>query len=137
MPELAAVELAQRALTLHLSTPTTLEPPWLGSTDQLHWTLPAGADLRDVGPLTPDQPAPYPLLVTIGAGDDGSVWLLNIEDLDLSITGDATFGRDFARYLAAEIACNPWSHGVRVDLVGVAHEVATNEHRPHPRPRRR
>ena len=124
MPELAAVELAHRALTLHLSTPTTLEPPWVGSADQLHWTLPAGADLRDVGPLTPDQPAPYPLLVTIGAGDDGSVWLLNIEDLDLSITGDATFGRDFARYLAAEIACNPWSHGVRVDLVGVAHEVA-------------
>ncbi|WP_457255914.1 LysM peptidoglycan-binding domain-containing protein [Pedococcus sp. P5_B7] len=124
MPELAAVELAQRALTLHLSTPSTLKPPWVGSTDQLHWTLPAGADLRDVGPLTPDQPAPYPLLVTIGAGDDGSVWLLNIEDLDLSITGDATFGRDFARYLVAEIACNPWSHGVRVDLVGVAHEVA-------------
>ena len=124
MPELAAVELAQHALTLHLSTPTTLEPPWAGSADQLHWTLPAGADLRDVGPLTPDQPAPYPLLVTIGAGDDGSVWLLNIEDLDLSITGDATFGRDFARYLVAEIACNPWSHGVRVDLVGVAHEVA-------------
>ncbi|WP_270888899.1 LysM peptidoglycan-binding domain-containing protein [Pedococcus sp. 5OH_020] len=124
MPELAAVELAQRALTLHLSTPTPLQPPWVGSTDQLHWTLPAGADLRDVGPLTPDQPAPYPLLVTIGAGDDGNVWLLNIEDLDLSITGDATFGRDFARYLAAEIACNPWSHGVRVDLVGVAHEVA-------------
>ncbi|SDP61071.1 LysM domain-containing protein [Pedococcus dokdonensis] len=124
MPELAAVELAQRALTLHLSTPTTLEGPWVGSADQLHWTLPAGADLRDIGPLTPDQPAPYPLLVTIGAGDDGSVWMLNIEDLDLSITGDATFGRDFARYLAAEIACNPWSHGVRVDLVGVAHEVA-------------
>ncbi|KQU67959.1 LysM peptidoglycan-binding domain-containing protein [Phycicoccus sp. Root101] len=124
MPELAAVELAQHALTLHLSTPTTLEPPWVGSADQLHWTLAAGADLRDVGPLTPDQPAPYPLLVTIGAGDDGGVWLLNIEDLDLSITGDATFGRDFARYVAAEIACNPWSHGVRVDLVGVAHEVA-------------
>lgn len=124
MPELAAVELAHRALTLHLSTPFTLEPPWVGSADQLHWTLPAGADLRDIGPLTPDQPAPYPLLVTIGAGDDGSVWLLNIEDLDLSITGDAMFGRDFARYLAAEIACNPWSHGVRVDLVGVAHEVA-------------
>lgn len=124
MPELAAVELAQHALTVHLSTPTTLEPPWVGSTDQLHWTLPAGADLRDVGPLTPDQPAPYPLLVTIGAGDDGTVWLLNIEDLDLSITGDTTFGRDFARYVAAEIACNPRSHGVRVDLVGVAHEVA-------------
>lgn len=124
MPELAAVELSEHALTLHLSTPATLGLPWVASVDQLHWTLPAGTDLREVGDLAPDQPAPYPLLVTIGAGDDGHVWLLNIEDLNLSITGDTTFGRDFARYLAAEIACNPWSHGVRVDLLGVAHEVA-------------
>ena len=124
MPELAAIELAQHALTLHLSTPASMQQPWKGSADQLHWTLPAGADLDAVGPLEPDQPAPYPLLVTIGAGDDGNVWLLNFEDLDLSITGDPTFGRDFARYLVAEVACNPWSHGVQVDLVGVAHEVA-------------
>ncbi|MFC8501028.1 LysM peptidoglycan-binding domain-containing protein [Pedococcus sp. NPDC057267] len=124
MPELAAVELAEHTLTLHLSTPAPLGSPWVGSVDQRHWTLPAGTDLREVGDLAPDQPAPYPLLVTIGAGDDGHVWLLNIEDLDLSITGDTTFGRDFARYLAGEIACNPWSHGVRVDLLGVAHEVA-------------
>ena len=96
MPELAAVELAEHALTLHLSTPATLGPPWVASGDRLHWTLSAGTDLREVGDLAPDQPAPYPLLVTIGAGDDGHVWLLNIEDLDLSITGDTTFGRDFA-----------------------------------------
>jgi len=124
MPELAAVELAGHALTLHLSAPAALEQPWQGSVDQLHWTLPAGADMLAVGPTVPDQPAPYPLLVTIGASDDGNVWLLNIEDLVLSVTGDPIFGRDFARYLVAEVACNPWSHGVRVDLVGVAQEVA-------------
>lgn len=124
MPELAAVELSEHALTLHLSAPTRLQDPWHGSVDQLHWTLPAGAALAAVGPMAVDQPAPYPLLVTIGSSDDGNVWLLNIEDLALSITGDPTFGRDFARYLVAEVACNPWSHGVRVDLVGVAQEVA-------------
>ena len=50
--------------------------------------------------------------------------MLNLEDLDLVITGDVDYGRDFARYIAAEIACNPWSHGVRVDMIGVGSEVA-------------
>jgi len=53
------------------------------------------------------------------------VWLLNCEDLAVNtITGDPTYGRDFARYLAAELACNPWSREVRVDCVGVAAEIA-------------
>jgi LysM repeat protein len=124
MPEIAAVELSGHTIRLHLSAPITLTSPWQGSADQLHWSLPAGTDLDTVGPAVADQPAPYPLLVTVGANDHGDVWLLNVEDLDVCITGDATFARDFARYLAAEIACNPWSHGVRADLVGVAQEVA-------------
>ncbi|HET7477091.1 MAG TPA: hypothetical protein VFJ97_13850 [Dermatophilaceae bacterium] len=124
MPELVAVELAEHTLTLHLSAPAALGQPWQGSGDQLHWALPAAADLLCVGPVVHDQPAPYPLLVTIGTSDHGNVWLLNIEDMVLSIVGDPTFGRDFARYLVAEIACNPWSNGVRVDLIGVAEEVA-------------
>lgn len=138
MPQLAAVELAHDRLTLHLTAPAPLTHPWEGSIDQTHWTLPLDEqDRRDehdlqgwqhavleaVGPVVRDQPAPYPLLVTIGTGDDEHVWLLNLEDLAFTITGDPTYGRDFARYLVAEIACNPWSHRVHVDLVGVAHEV--------------
>lgn len=124
MPEVAAVQMTQTGLTLHLSDPSALEAPWQGTEDHLHWTLPAPADPEAVGQLGEDQPAPYPMLCTIGASDAGDVWMLNLEDMDLVITGDIDYGRDFARYIAAEIACNPWSHGVTVDLIGVATEVA-------------
>ncbi|OFE14467.1 hypothetical protein BA895_10985 [Humibacillus sp. DSM 29435] len=125
MPEVAAVQLTRHTLTLHLSNPMTLPQPWNGSADAMHWVVYTTTDtVEQIGPLVPDQPAPYPLLVTIGHGTAGDTWLLNVEDLTLNITGDLDYSRDFARYLVAEIACNPWSHGVRAELVGVATEVA-------------
>jgi LysM repeat protein len=123
MPGLAAVELSATDVVLHLGAPTVLDAPWLGTPDGLHWRLPATTPLDAIGPDVDDQPAPYPLLATIGLGDDGSVWLLNFEDLDVSLTGDPTYALDFARYLVAEIACNPWSAGARVDCVGIGHEL--------------
>ncbi|MGB7448614.1 MAG: LysM peptidoglycan-binding domain-containing protein [Ornithinimicrobium sp.] len=124
VPVLAAAQLAEQGLTLHLSTPTDLGTPWEGSQDQLHWTLPAGTPPDKVGAAEPDQPAPYPLLVSIGASDDGGLWLLNVEDLQVCVTGPQELAHDFARYLGAEVAVNPWSSGVRLDLIGVAEEVA-------------
>jgi nucleoid-associated protein YgaU len=125
MPNMAAVELTVGGIVLHLSQAKDLPAPWQGSEDRMRWSCPTGVDVDEVGPHTPDQPAPYPLLVTIGASDDNDVWLLNCEDLPvITITGDSTFGRDFARYLAAELACNPWSSQVRVDCVGIAAEIA-------------
>jgi hypothetical protein len=125
MPQLAAVQLSGTNLTLHLSEPDDLDSPWQGTDDHLHWSCPRDVDVDDLGPAVPDQPAPYPLLVTIGSSDSGNLWLLNAEQLGaVSITGDPTYGRDFARYIAAELACNPWSHGVTVHCVGIADEVA-------------
>ncbi len=132
MPDLAAVELTGTRLALHLGAAAHLPHPWTGTDDGYHWTITPGTDLDTIGPDTPDQPAPYPLLVTIGAGDHDEVWLLNVEDLDVTITGDPTYGQDFARYLAAEVACNPWSAGVDVACLGVATElVALNPDRIH------
>ena len=131
MPNLAAVELTSTRLTLHLSAGRDLPGPWEPGPDQLHWQLPTGSDLDEVGPLDVAVPAPYPQLVTIGAGDDDQLWLLNLEDAAIvQLAGDPEYARDFARYVAAELAVNPWSRDVTVELVGVAAEtVALNPRR--------
>ncbi|WP_172826081.1 LysM peptidoglycan-binding domain-containing protein [Friedmanniella luteola] len=136
MPDLAAVELTPGALTLHLAEPAPPTSPWQACDDQPSWRLPASTDLDTVGPTVLDQPAPYPLLVTIGASDDGAVWLLNCEQAGvLAITGDPLYSHDLARYLAAEIACNPWSEQARLDCLGIAQEVkGMNPERVHAHP---
>ncbi|WP_265443911.1 LysM peptidoglycan-binding domain-containing protein [Flexivirga meconopsidis] len=125
LPPVAAVELGTTQIVVHLSSPSSLPEPWEGTDDRLHWVCPADGLAGVPADLDQDQPAPYPLLVTIGSSDDDRVWLLNCEDLAaINLTGDATYARDFARYLAAELALNPWSAGVTVDCIGVASEVA-------------
>ncbi|MBM6402298.1 LysM peptidoglycan-binding domain-containing protein [Phycicoccus sonneratiae] len=124
MPSVAAVELAPDAITLHFDTPAALPQPWTDLGQQTRWSIPTDTGASTIGPLAPDQPAPYPLLATIGTSDTGHTWLLNYEDLTLTLTGDPTYAADYARYLAAEIACNPWSNTVTLDCIGVATELA-------------
>ena len=125
MPPVTAIQLSSTAIRLHLSRPFDLPAPWQNTDDRCCWMVPLNIDLDRLGPDVADQPAPYPLLVTIGSDDDDQVWLLNWEELAVvNITGDPTYRADFARYLAAELACNPWSDAVTLDCVGVAGEVA-------------
>ena len=126
MPALTAVSLDPAGLSLHLATPASLNPPWqpLGD-DQRGWRLAGDADLDQVGPAVADQPAPYPLLVTVGAAADGAIWLANLEHAgDVALVGDPERRTDLARFIAAELACNPWSTSVDVTLAGVAPEAA-------------
>ncbi len=124
MPQLATVELGRTDITLHLSSAAIMPSPWVDRGDRRAWALPATTDPRTLGELVPDQPAPYPLLVTIGTTDAGDPWLLNCEDHTLTLTGDPTYAADLARYIAAEVACNPWSAGTTVDCVGIAADIA-------------
>ena len=135
MPRLAAVELGPQTITLHLSEPDDLAEPWQASDDRLRWTVTSDVDLDQVGPEVADQPAPYPLLVTIGSTDTGNPWLLNCENARVvSIIGDPTYSQDLARYLAAELACNPWSAGRAGGLCRRRRRDHRDEPRPHPQP---
>lgn len=130
MPPLAAVELGHGKLTLHLSAPATVPAPWVGSPDQTHWHVTTDTDVDELGPETGNVEPPYPLLTTIGMSDTGDTWLLNCEELStLTIGGDPTYGRDFARHLAAQLAVNPWSRRVQVDCIGVAEETVAMDER--------
>ena len=60
----------------------------------------------------------------MGLDDDGATWLVNLEQLGtISLTGDPTYAADFARYLAAEIAVNPWARQVQLNCIGIAPEA--------------
>ncbi len=125
LPSLAAVEVTGSAVAVHLRTVATAPgDPWVVSEDGLLWVVDAEVDLDLVGPHLPDSPAPWPLLVTIGQDDRGASWMLNLEDLNVVLTGDEIAGADFARFVAAEVSCNPWSKHTALDVIGIAHEMA-------------
>ena len=125
MPAVVAVQLTDDAMVLHLDTAMELDDPWeCDDSAGLRWRLAHDTALGDVGAADEGQPAPYPLLVTSGTSDNGDLWLLNFERLaTVRVTGDTTFGHDFLRYLAAELAVNPWSRDAKITCVGVASEV--------------
>ncbi len=132
VPRLAAVGLGGD-LVVRWVDPADPVGPWTGTPQE--WHLDPKVPLEQVGPHLPDQPAPYPALVTTGTGPDGTIWLINLEDQVTVLIGDPDAGRDLARYWAAEIACNAWSGQVHLDCVGLATEVAAmNPDRVHAHP---
>jgi len=120
--QLQAVQLLPGEVAVQLAEPVTLAEPWRADgPDGRRWLLAADAQHQ-----APESRAPYPQLVTIGQGDDGTTWMLNLEQLGIvSVTGDPTYAAESARYVAAEIAVNPWSRQVQPDCVGIAPEAAS------------
>ena len=117
-PPLFAIELNTTTATLHLSTDETLPSPWAGSGSV--WRAPL-----EVEPPEADVLAPYPLLVSIGATDDGTAWLLNLEHLGVTtIAGEPENVSAFGRHVAAELALSPWSTLVQVHAIGLGDDLA-------------
>ena len=116
----AAVVARDASIVVH--TPDQLPAPWIQDRDG--WLLPNTAPVETVGDLVQDRPCPWPLLVTIGADTADRVVLLNLERAALvTVSGDPVMSADFTRYLAAELAINPWSDRVRIACAGPATQV--------------
>lgn len=120
-PHLIAAELGDNRISLHLTEPAALPRPWTGGPTV--WVTDADAEAVDSGNISP-----YPLLASIGQSDDGHLWLLNLEELEVvNLTGDCEHIEAFARHLAAELTVTPWSMLVQVDAYGIAAELASIE----------
>jgi nucleoid-associated protein YgaU len=117
-PRLVRAVLAQDTVTLHLAEGSDLPAPWVGAGEV--WS----AQLRAEGPST-DVIAPYPLLVSIGQDDAGGLHLLNLEAFGVAcLSGDTDAATALARHVAAELALNPWSALVNVNVIGFGQELA-------------
>lgn len=119
-PPLLAVQLLPCEVAVHLVEPITLKHPWRPDpADGRRWLLATGAHEHES-----TARSAYPQLVSVGLDDDGAAWLVNLEQLGtISLTRDPTYAADFARYVAAEIAVNPWARHVQLDCIGIAPEA--------------
>lgn len=96
----------------------------MASDDGLVWVVQRSVLVDSAAKDELDGPSPWPLLATIGHDHRDGAWLLNLEDQSINLSGDPVATSDFARFIAAEIACNPWSKQTTLDLFGIAEEVA-------------
>ncbi|GAA2094081.1 LysM peptidoglycan-binding domain-containing protein [Nocardioides furvisabuli] len=118
IPRLVRAVLADDTVTLHLAEDSELPAPWAGAGEV--WSTRLGAE----GPTT-DMLAPYPLLVSIGQDEAGGLHLLNLESFSVaSLSGGTDAATSLARHVAAELALNPWSVLVNVNVIGFGQELA-------------
>lgn len=124
VPTVAAVEQGPDWIAIYLAEPCEPAGGWQATPDQLCWIADGLADVIDVDLLELDAPAPYPQLVTIGAGDGDARWLLNLEVAGIvNLTGHPHFVDEFTRFIVAELGTNPWSRDVHVDCINISTEL--------------
>ena len=126
VPQLVGVDVTDAHLTVRLRTSMELDPSvWtaMDGTSRQVWRIERGSTIEAIGSLVADEPAPWPQLVTLGRDDHG--WrLVNLEALGvITLTGDATFAGDLARYIVTELAVAPWARDVEIDCLDICEEL--------------
>ena len=119
LPAVVTATLMKGAVSLHLAEDADLPEPWRGAGRE--WSLPLSEPMPERGDVLP----PYPLLVTVGQDNNG-LRLVNLEHLGVvALAGDSERTEALARHIAAELALNPWSTIVEVNVIGLGEELAT------------
>ena len=117
---LVTATLSADEISLALGEPAQLPETWSGAGTE--WRI----DLASVPERPEDSFPPYPLLVSVGQGDDGSFLFLNLEELrTVTVTGDCQRKTSFARHVAAELAVNPWSVVTTVEVLGLGFDLSS------------
>ena len=117
LPRLQRVELANQHVTLHLAESAPAPPGWGGTDDA--WGFELDQSLPD-----PESSAPWPLLCTIGATNEGHLVLANLEELGaIALTGDQEAAAALACAMTAELALSPWGMLTDIDTIGIAAEL--------------
>ena len=120
LPEVVSARLDDQSLDLCLAVPTGNAPrPWQAASEGTVWRL-----TRAHVPVVPDRMAPYPAIVTLGDDAEGGTWFVDLEGAGvIQVVGDAEVGADLVRFIAAELALNPWTDVEGVSVVGIAEDV--------------
>jgi LysM repeat protein len=114
LPDAVAASVDGARLELHLRVPSPSAPaPWIASSDARTWSV-----SLEHQPTPTQRTSPYPAMVTLGVDDEGATWFIDLEAAGVvQIVGDSSVGEDLARYLAAQLAVNPWCDVETVDIL--------------------
>jgi DNA-binding SARP family transcriptional activator len=127
LPAVRAARLTAEQFELYLAEPATLPEPWVETSDQAVWILPAG--LNDDRILDAETAktvaAPYPSLVTVGHDVDDAHVFVDLEFLGtLGVTGAGTAAtREVLAAIAVELATSEWADDLLVTIVGAYAEL--------------
>lgn len=120
LPDAAAARIDADELELHLAKPASAPDPWRASPDGSTWSV----SLRHE-PEPTERPSPYPTMVTLGVDGQGATWFIDLESAGVvQVIGDGEAAADVVRFIAAELALNPWMAADMVRVTGIAEDLA-------------